>query len=195
MSQSRYLVWSAGRFPGGCVLLPLAGVERTFRLLDGEALLAGFPSDATFSMDPDLPDDMLLTDALTNVDMLIVASPRLKEIFEARAAPSLEYLPVTILDHRGLPAEPGYFILHPTDPVDCLEVDQCGVTRSSIDPSTIDDVERLVLDERRIPSDRLLFRPLGFPRAHLVRRDVAEEITRQGLTPIRWVELSDYPEI
>jgi len=194
VTPARWVVWARKHRDGECRLGPLLNVARQFQLLKGVPRAAGFPSDAAMAMEPDHPNDMVLTDALFNNDRLIVASERLREVFTSRGAPAIEILPLGILDHRGRPAAAPYAILHPVDPVDCLDLAQCGPKRSSIDPAKITDVARLVLDDARVDPDRLIFRPLGFPNATLVRRDVAEAISAAGLTGMRWVELDAYPE-
>lgn len=191
---SNYVIWAHGLVDGGCVLGALAGVERRFDLLAGVPRAAGFPLNASFAMDPEYPDDVTLTDSLFNTDMLVIASGRLATLFDERAAPALERLPVTIFDHRGRSVHMPYFILHPLEPVDCLVLDRCGAKRSRITPSMIKEIRHLVVDEARIPANRLLFRPLDFPRVTLIRRDVAAEIDSRGFNGMRWVELDNYPE-
>jgi hypothetical protein len=136
-----------------------------------------------------------MTDNLINTRTLIVASLKLKNFLETRQLPKVEYLPITILDHKGRPASRDYFIIHPIEPVDCLDVSQCGAQRSSIDPETIQWLDRLVIDEGKIDPSRDMFRLKFFYDVILVRRELAAAIDAEGLTGIRWIELSDYPEL
>ncbi|MGK3961292.1 DUF1629 domain-containing protein [Sorangium sp. So ce1667] len=193
MSRSSYVIWGRERVDGACMLYKLSGVEKVFQLLNGVPRAAGFPGDATYSMDPNFPDDMLLTDSLNNPDMLIVVSERLRQLIASKATRGVEYLPVTIIDHKGKAAG-RYTIVHPIEPLDCLDLDRCEPRRSRIVKTMIDDVKRLVLDDSKLDPERALFRPLGFPRVVLVRRDVADAISAGGFSGTRWVELDAYPE-
>lgn len=193
MSRSNHVIWGRERVDGACMLYKLSGVEKVFQLLDGIPRAAGFPADATYAMDPNFPDDMLLTDSLNNPDMLIVVSEPFRQLIASKATRGVEYLPVAIIDHKGKVAGRCY-IVHPIEPLDCLDLDRCEPRRSRIVKTMIDDVKRLVLDDAKIDPERALFRPRGFPRVVLVRRDLAEAITASGFTGTRWVELDAYPE-
>ncbi|HLU46458.1 MAG TPA: DUF1629 domain-containing protein [Planctomycetota bacterium] len=194
MRSSDLLIWWPKNVRHAASLEPLEGFEDTFDLLDGVPCAKRFPDDALFRMDPELPDDTLLTDNLVNKDRLLVVSEKMKGLLERLKIKKVEYLPVAILDHRDRPVREKYFIAHPVDPVDALDVDASDVEWSLIDDSLIDDVGTLVLDEEQLDPKRQLFRLKSFSRLILVHRAVAEAIDKEGLTGVRWVELSDYPE-
>lgn len=182
------------------MLEKLEGVEKKWELNEGVSRAASFPTDAFFHMHRDRPYDTLLTDNLKNINMLIVGSGRLKEFLEKRRVEKVEYLPVTILDHKDKPIRSNYFIIHPIDPVACLDIDRCGATWDELDEDDIESVQRIVIDasmideERQvIKIERKLFRPRHFYRITLIRRDLAEAIDAEGFTGIRWVEMDDYP--
>ena len=191
--RSAYLIWAHKDVPNACALSGLLGVDKQYELLMGIQRQATFPNDAMFRMNPDFPHDTLLTDSLLNTDMMIVVSLRLKEYLHARELKNVEYLPVTILNHKQKAASRDYFIIHPIEPVDCLDIEKCVPMRSRIDPETIMMIKRLVIDEHRVDPEREFFRPKFYPRITMVRRELAEAIDGEGFTGIRWVELEDYP--
>ena len=186
--KANYLIWDSKVVPNACVLKELVGVEQPSRLRKGVPVAAGFPEGAAFTMDPDFPDATLLTDNLINTDNLIVASSRLKTFLESRAPGRVEYLPVAIIDHRGKPASREYHIIHPVDPVDCLDLEKCEPTWSAIDKTKIKRLKRLVIDETKVGRDRGLFKPQSFYNIILTRRDLAEALDREGFTGLRWIE-------
>ncbi len=137
-------------------------------------------------MDPEQPHNMLLTDSLRNTDRLIVGSTRLKSLLESRELTNLEYLPVTILDHKKRPAVGGdYWIIHTLDPIDCLKVDECVARLSPIKKTEIRSLKRFVIDETKIDQDRHLFRVKRYNKVALTRRDLAAAIREGGFTGIR----------
>jgi len=180
--------------PNVCVLGTLSGVERDWELREGLTRTKSFPETATFEMNPEFPDNTLLADNLRNTASAIVASNGLKRYLESQAGPKVEYLPVTILDHRGKVASRDHFIVHPIDPVDCLDLKKCQPTWNRIQKTWINRVRHLVLQEDKVPADRFLFRPKAFHRVILVRRELAEAIERKGFTGVRWLELDEFPE-
>lgn len=189
-----YLVWTDEPVPHGCRLTLLEGFEDSWLLNKGHPCTADWPDDVAFRMDPSQPHDMVLGDNLENNFLLLVVSERLSEFIAARQPREVEVLPVTILDHRGRATKTRYRLVNPTRPVDCLDLERSGAERSELDPSSINAVSRLVLDEARLDRERLLFRPLGFYDVTLVRRDLAEAMRAEGFTGVRWIEVGDYPE-
>ncbi len=193
MIKSDFVIWGSEAVKNACVLYSLDGVEDTFELSDGVSRAANFGDNATYTMDPNFPNDTILVDNLFNTDFRIVGSLRLKEFLESRHLPNVEYLRVTILNHKSKTASKDYYIVHPIEPAECLDAEKSGVRWSRIDKTRIDKVARLVIDEEKIDPDRVLFRPKSFHRVILTRRNLAESITAAGFTGIKWIELKDYP--
>src|SRR5262249_52340497 len=135
------------------------------------------------------------TDTLLNSHRLVIASARLKRFLESQGLSRVEYLPVTILNHKGRPASRDYFIVHPVDLDACVDVKKSEVEWSAMEPSSIDSVTRLAIDETALDRTVALFRPKPFYDVVLVRRPLAEAIDAQGFSGIRWIELSSYPEL
>lgn len=189
-----YVIWKYASYPGACVLQNLTGLEATFRLNNGTPLAADFPPGVAFHMNPDFPNDLALGDSLLNSDMLVIGSARLKEFLAAREIAKLEFLPVGIVDHKGRLGREPYFVVHPVEPVDCLNRAQSVFKASVMNPAKISEVSKLVLSEEAIPRDRQIFRLAGYWNLTLVRRDLADAITTAGFSGIRWIELSAHPE-
>jgi uncharacterized protein DUF1629 len=191
--KSIYQKWDWQYVPNACELDQLVGVDRVYRLSSGTEMLSGWPVEAAFHMDPDLPNDTLLIDNVRNVEEKIVVSERLKTFLEAQSLVSVEYLPVTIINHKGKPADESYFIVHPLGVVDCLDLDACEITWSRIDPKQIRRLKRLVIEEPSLTAGRMLFRIKGLAGVILVHRDLAKAIDRQEFSGVSWKELEDYP--
>lgn len=194
-----YVIWNKKRVENAVMLKSLEGVEDEWELNEGVPRAATFPADARFQMNLELPYNTILTDNLGNIDMLIVASRRLKEFMEGWHLEKVEYLSVTIIDHKGKPIEEDYFIIHPIDPVPCLDIEKCGARWSSLDKESISYIKRMVIDESLIDTatqsitvDRTLFRPKHFEDITLVRRDLAEAIDKGGFTGVKWREIDEY---
>ncbi|MBS0453293.1 MAG: hypothetical protein JSS14_18530 [Proteobacteria bacterium] len=192
--MSNYVIWTKQVINGACALAGMKGYAEDWRLLDGQSQKDSFPSTARFDMNPEYPNDVALTDSLYNLDKQIVASPTLRELLESLNIPHMEYIPVNVFNHKGRAVEPAYVIAHPIDPIDCIDVAASGADFSLIDPDTIDSVQSLVIDESLIDPARLLFRPKGYPDVILAHRSLAAKVDAAGITGVRWIELSNWPE-
>ena len=187
-----YFVWGMKLVPDACVLDELIEVENKWNLVKGVSRVSDFPQKAAFCMNPDFPNNTIMTDSLRNIRRLIVGSARLAQFLQARGLEAVEYLPVAVVNHKKKVVSRDYFIIHPVNPVDCLDIAKSGARFSKIDKTTADEVKKLVLDEKRIPSTRELFRPKPFYDVVLASRELAEAIVAQGFTGIRWTELDNY---
>jgi hypothetical protein len=187
-----FVIWDAKDEGNSCVLLPPGGIARDWELYEGVPRAATFPPDAFFRMSDAHPRNIGLTDNLINLSELAVVSERLKELLEGKSLASVEYLPVTIRNHKGRAAPRRYFILHATSVQDCLDVPVSGCTHSHMVPTDIVAVERLVIDPARVDPAVALFRIKDFGSPLLIRRGLAEELDGAGLRGLSFVELDAY---
>jgi len=189
-----YFVWQYRTVPDACVLNRFSGLDDSFRLRQGVPLLDGFPSDVAFHMDPDFPNNLLLVDNLLNSDRAMVVSPTLRDWLEKRRIPKVEYLPVSIIDHRGRVASADYAIVHPIDPVDCIDRERSEFSESRITPGQISRFRKMVIDDGRVPADRQIIRLHGFWGATLVRADLVEALSAGRFSGLGFLPVSEYPE-
>jgi|SoiMethySBSTD1v2_1073268.scaffolds.fasta_scaffold2293214_2 hypothetical protein len=187
-----WVIWGVKRPRKAFTVRDIQGVERAYELAYGVSRVTGFPSTATFRMHPDFPTDTLPSDNIVNVGDLILVSDRLRQFLETRHLEKVEFLPVTILNHKKRALRERYTLVHPIEPVECLDADKSGADWSD-DKDIIWDVERIVLRNKDIPKSRQLFRPRFFPKIVLVRRDLADAMSAAEFSAVRWIELSDYP--
>jgi hypothetical protein len=187
-----YLIWTYKSVPSACVLNEFTGVEDTRRLQEGEPYGDEFPSDAAFHMHPDYPNDLLLVDNALNSDHLRIVSPRLRDFLKKQKLTKVEYLPVSIIDHRRRVASKDYSIVHALDPVDCIDRAQSDFKESRLVPGRISRIKKLVLDESRIPAGRPLFGLKDFGLIALVRSDLAKKLDAEGFSGLGWTAVPKY---
>ena len=188
------LLWRYQSSEGACVLQDFTGLDETFRLHLGTPLGASFPGDVAFHMHPDFPHDLMLTDSLLNSDQCLVVSARLRAALAALEPVKVEFLPVAIIDHKKRKVPDPYFIVHPIEPVDCIDRARSDVKTSRITPTKISAMKRMVLDPARVPAERTIFRLRDYWGVIVVRRAVAEALDKGGFTGVRWLEPKAYPE-
>jgi hypothetical protein len=187
-----YLIWNSKDEGNSCMVEGPEGVDRSWELKEGVPRAATFPADACFRMSDRHKKAVRLTDSLLNMSRLVVVSPALKTLLEAEAPKGVEYLKVSIFNHKGRVASPDYFIVHAVGLQDCLDLAQSNPSYNHIVPTDIDWVDKLVLDHGKIDPDAKLFRIKDFGMMVIVRRDLAEAIEGGGFKGVEFLELSEY---
>lgn len=188
--SSKYFVLDSKNVANAVSLADLAGFDDDWELVEGEPLVDSFPDNVTLKMNPDLPNDTVLVDNLINPFRIIVGSATFKSVLEEQKLEKLEFLPITILDHKKRKIKEKYFILHPIEPVHCIDFDKSVVTWSKIQDDAINSVEKLVLDESKI-GGRRIFRLNNFFNIVLVERELMQIVSDAGITGIWWRDLSE----
>ncbi|WP_437566357.1 imm11 family protein [Sorangium sp. So ce542] len=189
-----FVVWESDAGSKLCAANGLKNVSDEYEITRGVSRAKGFPEDARFEMDKRYPKQVALPDSLSNLEGMVVVSPRLKAFVEARSPRSVEYLPVALINHKDRDCGQQYHIVNPLEIVDCIDQDASKIEFNDIDPTLIAIVKRLVFKQNAIPEDLLLFRPKYLENAVVVRRDLAEAIEGGKFTGVRFTEIDKYRE-
>ncbi|AKQ65576.1 hypothetical protein A176_002488 [Myxococcus hansupus] len=164
--------------------------ERDFELFDGISRASDSSADAYFEMDEDFPDDIRTEDFIVELTSLLVVSERTRQTLDAIGMKNNEFLPVTILNHKGRKEKGPFHILHQVTLQDCIDFEKTVCERNAFDPDLLSSISQFVLDERRIDPEVSLFRPRYFPYAPMFREDLVEKIRSAGLTGIKFTDPS-----
>lgn len=166
---------------GACAMLYFSDRQFVWSLATGESVAASWPADITLSMNPERPKDVALTDSIDNLEGRLVASPRLVAFLQEQQLPDIEYLPVTLLDHKGRVASSDYKVVHCCRVVDCVDQAKSTFTWDGLEnPSMV--VSTLALDPRALTEDMRLIRPKFVPGKVLFRADLMQAINQQKFT-------------
>jgi len=111
---------------------------------------------------------------------------------QSRKVKNVEYLPITILDHKGKVASKDYRIVNPVGLQDALDPDASRPKFNLIKKDQIDTVERVVIDAKRVDPELEVFRLQGFYFPVFVSRGLADAITAAGFAGPYFRELKDY---
>lgn len=189
---SRFFIWRYRSVKGASIPNELRGVQKKFLLHKAVPLLATFPAEAAFHMNPDFPSDLVLPDNVRNGALAVLVSARVQQFLQAWPVPAVEYLPVKIIDPQGQVASHRHVIVNPVDPLDCIDRAQSVFTPGSLVPGSIERFEKLVIDPDRVPAERLLFRMRGFGEPIVVRRELAETMAEQGFSGLDWKDSAEF---
>ena len=185
-----YVFWSTQLDVNFCNLTALNGVKNSLDLHKGLPM-KNFPKNASFAMDPNFPKAIKLADCVHNLGRHIVVSKRLKEFIKKTAPPKVEYLPVSIINHKGKIASRDYFILNPVGVEDCIDLDKSDIQWNALDPEKISACFEMVIDEKRITHGATIFRLKYYPTKVLVKRELADMILAGDFIGIHFIEIED----
>lgn len=175
-----YVVWTYQPVGNVCMLDSIENVPRWLDLMRGVPFKDKFPTAAQYQMSKEHKKETGLNDDLPNTDSVKVCSARLVDFLKKKDLKNVEYLPVSILNHKGKLASKDYFIVHPIIPQDALDADASQPSFNDINPEEIDSVERLVLNKRRLDPELRLFRLKAFFNPVLTDKKLADEIKGAG---------------
>jgi hypothetical protein len=128
-----------------------------------------------------------LDDFVYNAMRWLIGSEKVRTVIAAE--PGVEAVPLRIVDRKKKSVKARYFMVHPTGPEDCVDLQRSEITWSAMEPETAHTITRLVLDPKRVPSSRSIFRIKEFPRAIIVRSDLVKRLEEAGATGYRLLEL------
>jgi hypothetical protein len=182
-----FVFWTVGRVPQACHLDEVTNLEEAYRLHDGLPLADGFPSDVTFQMKEDFPDDTLLTDTLINVNSVLIISEKTKEALTELGVKDVEYLPVVIKDHRGKASKTQYYVLNPLVWAPLLKFQECEPTMNDLIPDMAESLSAFVVDPEAAAKAPLVFHIQHIPEYVGIRTSLARELDARGLVNNRWI--------
>lgn len=87
-------------------------------LAKGKSVAERWPAGAAIALDP-YRGGPWLPDIVGNTQGELICSARVRAVIEALCGDRCEYLPLTILDHKGRRASDGYVLVHPLGQYSC----------------------------------------------------------------------------
>lgn len=189
---SNFVVWLGGLNVDEFCVLDEIEVRQAVDLNEAVSLAAEWPADASAKMSPDFKRQIRLADSLKSRHL--VASLAMKQALEAASAVTkVEFLPLTVINHKGRVASRDYFVVNALQVVDCIDVKASKPVYNDIDPESIMYFKKhLVLNEEAIPKTAKLFRAKHYTTRTLMRRDVAERMKAAGLVGLNFKEPATY---
>ena len=118
-----------------------------------------YSSGVTLRMDSRKPSHTLMVDSVKNTQGVVLVSERMKAFLDLQLLTDVEFLPITVLDHKGRKLDASYYIFHPINNVDCLDLDNADPEWDDIDDTVVSSVKVLVIDGSKLPVEKQYFRP------------------------------------
>jgi len=175
-----------------CGLESLENVPAAHEIQFGKPRLTNFPKDAHYKMSKEFKKQIALADNLWGPGGDRVISAKLRAFVEARVPMGVEFLPVSIINHKGKLASSEYFILHPVLIIDCVDQESSKFTWNPINREAIGTCSQLVFNLGQIPDNALVWRPRHLEQDVFVQRRLADDIVAGGFTGVYFDELENY---
>ena len=189
-----FAIWLSGVPAGHCTLNPTR-VPNTRELNLGVPIAATFPTDVSYRMSDRFPDDLLLSDNFRIAGQVLVSTPLRAHLEASLPDHRLEFLPVTIINHKGRVASDSYFILHPLDLVDCIDVKKSKVAWNPLNKAEVMSAKGLVINEAAVPASLQMFRPKHWGAYIMVRPSFADAVGGAGFSGLRFIPADGFTGI
>ena len=168
---------------GGCSVTYLSNREFGWPISIGQSVAKSWPNDITVSMNPERPENVALVDYISNLEDVLLASPKFCDFFRSQKLPDLEFLKVTVLDHKGRVASDHYSIVQCCRVVDCIDQKESDFEWDGLDDPSM-EVRTMVLNDDALgPNDRMI-RPRYVPGVILYRKDLVDAINKQAFSGV-----------
>jgi len=187
-----YFIWKALAGKGAAVFTDLQNTDDVISIKRGRKLTTSFSDNAFFEMNARYPKDKLLEDQVSNMDKMVLISPKFADFLRDKALSEVELLNVNIKDHQGNFSSEIYAIVHTTKVVDCIDQDNSDLVWNKIDPDLISGCYALVLDDEKIGDDDKIFRLKHLEPYLIVREDFRDTINTAGFTGVNMIEIDEF---
>lgn len=180
-----HLIWKSVKKPGVCTLLAPHGLTDPWELERGISRAAGWSPDAYCKMNDRYPKDIALADNM-HATGLTVVSRAMKEFLLGADVKDVEFLPLTIINHKGKVAAADYSIVNPIGVIDCIDTKASGATWNDLEPDLMLGCDSLMIQAKKVPATATVFRPKYMPTIILVEGDLTKRMAAAGFSGLNF---------
>ncbi|WP_164001872.1 imm11 family protein [Pyxidicoccus caerfyrddinensis] len=192
---SEYFILEWTVLDGYCAVFNLPeGMPKIHKPARGIRMGSEFPEGLRFSMAKQEPG-LKIADVIPNAVNYFMVSKRMKEFLEQHSGADIEFLRFVLLNHRGRVASEDCYIANVIGMQDCVDMDRSDGDRDALKPDRFMYLRRLVLKEDKLDPAAKLFRTSAVPRLMIVRKDLKEQVEKEGVTGITWYPVGSEVEI
>jgi hypothetical protein len=160
------------------------------QLRKGERIGKIVLSEITYKMDPDF-NGIKVSDFINSGFPWFMVTQKAKKVIEDHATVDIEFIPFTLLNHKGRVAANDCYMVNVIGRVTCVDREKTEGSDSFFQDNEYDEIDKLYLLEDQIPADKNLFRLEEKPNILIVRRDLKEIFEREGLTGVEYLNMGD----
>lgn len=178
-------VLSTGGNSGAVIFGLPEGSPQEYRFFSGQRMRDHFPQDGSVRFSKKFRSQKKLFDSVTSLSSIPIVSGRIKRILESFSPNDCEFLPVTILDHKGGLASKDHFVLNLLRSEDIIDMERSNYKRDGYNPDQIDRLRKLYLQPHAVPADARVFRARTMMDCYFLHQSVVDAFTQEGITGLR----------
>ncbi len=156
------------------------GIDRPWQLKEGRKMGDAFRSTVRAKLDKRY--GRLLTDYLSNLSRIVPVSEKMKSVLEDFGLDDerVEFLPFELYDQDRRRVPKQYYVANALEKVRCIDQDKSQLSLNSL--GEIQDIERLHICHRRVPTESCFFRLAEAPAYIIIRDDLLERLKTDNIT-------------
>lgn len=168
---------------GGAVILkmPQDG-PKEWEYFQARRLAETLPAGAALKFSKRFPSQKKVFDSVCNLNRVPIVSVRIRQIIDVMAPGDCEFLPITLLDHKGKVASREHFLLNILRVEDVIDMEQSQFDRHPFKEDQIYSIELLRLKADVVPPDAHIFHPRTMMDLHLIDEEIHDAFMREGIT-------------
>lgn len=158
-----------------------------YKLMKGLPIGGDYPHPAEIHMSEEY-EGLKLASLIGHVKSYLVLERQVVQVIQ-KYCPGIviEYLPFTLINHKGRVHSEDYFIVNPIGSFDCLNHKSSQITYHKKEISRID---RYMLDSDKLKSAPALFRIPEMPDKYIINEELAKAFDEHGFTNIVLTEIA-----
>lgn len=159
------------------------GLPRFHRPARGLRMGEEYPAGVKFQMAPEARGTQV-ADVIPNAINYLMVSRRMKDLLAQHATGEIEFLPFTLLNHKGRVASDDLYIANVLGTREWADMERSmGARVTTMEGERqFEHLRRLYLKEGEVDPQTNIFRVSAMPKLVLVREDLKNLFEREGLT-------------
>lgn len=163
-----------------------------YELLQGVPRLATWPNDVKFTYSRHYPEGINLTDYVGNKFRWMIVSDRFRSVLADTDLENVEYLPISIRNHKGRMADDNYWIVNFLALTEVIDRDRSDYREDAAFEGQISRFDNMVLRDEVQTDGPPVLRMREDPMMVLVREDFKTAMEKEGLTGMQYWETDTY---
>lgn len=146
----------------------------------GDRIGSHYPDDAKVYMQPQHPG-VRLCDLVGNCFSYMIVTSRVKDAIQEHSNVEIEYLPLSIFNHRRRLHSDDYWIINPIGTIDCLDLKRSKYRRGK-ETGEIVSVQEYVFLKSRLETEPILLRVPQYPAHYFLNEPTARKLYEMKCT-------------
>jgi hypothetical protein len=156
-------------------------------LTQGEPLREKLPAGARLSFSENYAQLRKLYDFVANTLLTLLVSEKVKNVLEGLEATNCEFIPITLLNHKGKVASTSHYLLNILGSEDAIDMEKSVCVMGSLEKEQILGIRKLVLKHDGISPGAHIFRAKTKMDEYFISQKLHEAFQREGITGYRTI--------